>query len=261
MTTKVGTPVWLDYGSNDIAACRTFYSELFGWQFEGLGPDFNDYHLVRSDGALVGGLMDVHERRCPAGGPVPSEWGVFLAVDDLEARCAKVEAAGGEVVMAATTVGTAGRFAVAVDPTGAVVSLWEAKEIESFDFTGTAGTPVWFELVTKDYAAATAFYREVFDFDIQPMVEDDTMRYATNGAGEAATSGICDAPWLGEGESSYWRIYLGVDGADSAAEQVTALGGQVEEGPEDSPFGRIVTVRDREGATFQLCSMSEARAQ
>ncbi len=261
MGKKVGTPVWLDYGSNNISASREFYQELFDWQFEELGPDVNDYNLVHCGEALVGGLMDVSGQQCPKGGPIPSEWGVFLAVNDLEARCAKAKAAGGQVVIEAMPVGDSGRWALVVDPTGAAVAMWQAKELDSYDFVGSPGTPVWFELMTKDYAAATEFYRDVFDFDIQPMFEDGDMRYATNGPADVATSGICAAPWLGEDDNSYWRIYFGVDGADAAAEKVTALGGKVTDGPEDSPFGRIVTVRDPEGATFQLCSMSEAVAE
>ena len=261
MAKKVGTPVWLDYGTNNIAACREFYTELFGWQFEGLGSEFNDYSLVRRDDALVGGLMDVHGMQCPDGGPIPSEWGVFLAVDDLEDRCAKAKAAGGEVVMDGMAVGASGRWALVTDPTGAAVGMWEAQDLDSYDFVGEPGTPVWFELMTTDYEAATSFYRDVFDFDIQPMSDAGDMRYATNGPADAATSGICGAPWLGADDNSFWRIYFGVDGADAAAEKVAALGGKVTDGPEDSPFGRIVTVRDREGAVFQLCSMSEAVAE
>lgn len=261
MSKKVGTPVWVDYGSNNFQACTDFYQQLFGWRFEDLGAEFNSYNLVRCGDALVGGLMDVSGMECPTGGPVPSEWGVFLHVEDLAARTAKAKAAGGEVAMEDMTVGDSGTWSLVVDPTGAPISLWQPKELESYDFVGAPGTPVWFELMTKDFDAAVAFYREVFDFDIHMMSDTDEFRYASNGDMENATAGICYAPWLGENDNSYWRVYFGVDGADSAAEKVASLGGKVTDGPEDSPFGRIVTVLDREGATFQLCSMSEATGE
>lgn len=258
MSPTIGTPVWLDYGSNNFTACTEFYSQLFGWEYEDLGSELNNYTLVRCNGALVGGLMDVSGMECPNGGPIPSEWGVFLKVDDLEARAAKAKAAGGEVVMENMSAGDSGTWSLVVDPTGAPISMWQPNTLESYDFVGAPGTPVWFELMTKDFDAAVAFYKEVFDWEIDIMSDTGEFRYASNGTMETATAGICHAPWLGEDDNSYWRAYFGVDGADAAAEKVASLGGKVTDGPEDSPFGRIVTVLDREGATFQLCSMSEA---
>lgn len=260
MSEKVGTPVWVDYGSNDITACKDFYVGLFGWDLDPMGEDFGGYELLRRGETLVGGLMDVSGTTCPDGGPVPSEWGIFLAVDDLEARTATARAAGATVAMENMRVGELGRWTLLVDPTGAPVSMWEANELATFDRVEEPGSPVWFELVTKDFDAATRFYAEVFDFDITMQFEGEGFRYATNGPADTATSGICLAPWLGEDATGYWRVYFGVDGADAAAAKVTELGGRITDGPQDSPYGRVATVLDPEGATFQLCSMSEAVA-
>ena len=57
MSKKVGTPVWVDYGSNNFQACTDFYQQLFGWRFEDLGAEFNSYNLVHCGDALVGGLI------------------------------------------------------------------------------------------------------------------------------------------------------------------------------------------------------------
>ena len=45
---------------------------------------------------------------------------------------------------------------------------------------------------------------------------------------------------------------------ESALARVRELGGSVLDGPIDSPFGRITTIADPEGATFQISAMSEA---
>ncbi|MFZ2260407.1 hypothetical protein EDD41_0403 [Luteococcus japonicus] len=40
--------------------------------------------------------------------------------------------------------------------------MWQAGDTEGYSFTGRPGTPIWFELVTTDMAAASSFYTEVF---------------------------------------------------------------------------------------------------
>jgi|SRR5699024_2762152 len=266
----VGTPVWLELSTNDPDRAQEFYRAVFGWEFSAPAPPTDDaatdlagdldYRFIRSGESLVGGFLDVRAVRCPdGGGPAPSAWSVYLAVDDLAARTARARTAGAEVLIEGAPAGTAGHWSMVVDPTGAPVGLWQPGDTDSYDVTGAAGTPVWFDLVTADFGAATAFYRDVFDFDLPPgeCEEQDGLQYVTDRPGPNASAGIFGAPWARPGQS-YWRIYFGVDGADAAAERVRAAGGTVTDGPEDSPFGRIVTVKDPEGSLLQLCSPDEA---
>lgn len=56
---------------------------------------------------------------------------------------------------------------------------------------------------------------------------------------------------------SYWRLYIGVDNTDESLEKLKELGGTVLDGPEDSPFGRLATVQDPQGASFQIIQIQE----
>ena len=47
-------------------------------------------------------------------------------------------------------------------------------------------------------------------------------------------------------------MYFGVEDVDAALSTVTRLGGTVLDGPMDSPFGRLATVADPQGASFQI---------
>lgn len=262
MTTH-GNPVWVDFGSTDFTASKAFYEQLFGWTFTDSGPDQGHYHMIHAGDDLVGGAMDVAGMTCPAGDPLPSYWGVFLGSDDLDDTVRRVEAAGGHLVFPAAEAGGAGRFAVLLDSAGASVSAWQAGDIAGFDFSGKPGTPAWFELMTQDFDRAVDFYTAAFGLDAQPldtpMESDDDTRYVTHGAGEAAAYGICDAKgWIPAEMGSFWRVYFVVDGCDAAVERVTSLGGSLLDGPDDSPFGRIATVADPAGASFQLVSPSES---
>ena len=260
MTRSTGTSTWLDLGVRDLEATKAFYTGLFGWTLEDLGAEFGHYHLIRNHDALVGGLMDVSGTACPDGGEYSPEWGIFLAVDDVDARIAKATAAGGTVVVPAEDIGASGRMALVTDPTGALIGLWQARELEGFEFTGTPGSPVWFELMTHRFDDACAFYTAVFDADLVPMGEpmEDGFRYVTNGPGDTASWGLGDATGIMPEDAAGWRVYLGVEHCDAAVETVRQLGGSVLDGPVDSPFGRLATVADPGGASFQICAMSEA---
>ncbi|MGP9538843.1 VOC family protein [Brachybacterium sp. AOP43-C2-M15] len=261
MSRSTGTSTWLDLSITDTDVAKTFYSGLFGWEFEDLGEDFRHYHLIRNDGALVGGMMNIAGMTCPEGRPLPSEWGVYLAVDDVDARAATARAAGGMVVVEPDAISEYGRMAVVLDSTGALIGLWQAGTLEGFEFTGTPGSPVWFELMTHRFDEASAFYTEVFDAQLAPMTEemsDPDFRYSTNGPGETASWGLCDATGVMPEDATGWRIYLGVESSDAALARVVELGGKVLDGPTPSPFGTIATIADPDGATFQISAMSEA---
>lgn len=254
-----GTPCWLDLGVNDVATSSAFFTQLFGWTLEDQAPQPGHYALIRSGDALVGGFMDMGGHTDPDGAPIPSAVHLYLAVDDIDAAYAKALALGGTGVIAPSDADALGRFAWLLDPTGATIQLWQAGSLEGFDTPGTAGTPVWYELMTQDYDAAVAFYRDAFGFDIVPMAgaEEGDMRYATNGAGDGASSGICDASsFLPTEVGSFWRVYFAVDDCDAAAGRARELGGTVVDGPFDSPFGKLATVASPEGAQFQIIDQS-----
>lgn len=260
MTRTTGTATWTDLSVTDLPAAKSFYTGLFDWEFEDLGEDFHHYHLIRRDGALVGGLMDVTGMTCPAGTPLGAEWGVFLEVDDIDARAQKVTAAGGSLVMPPDALSDFGKMCVALDPTGAVIGLWQSGTNQGFEFTGGPGSPVWFELRTPQFDTAGDFYAAVFDADLVPMtepMEDDSFRYSTNGPAEQASWGLGNATGVPE-DAAGWRVYFGVEASEPALARVTELGGTVLDGPADSPFGRIATIADPCGAAFRISAMSEA---
>ena len=261
MTRTTGTSTWIDASVTDLASAKAFYTGLFGWELEDLGENFGHYHLIRNGGALVGGLMDVTGLTYPDGEPLVAEWAVHLTVDDIDARAAAATERGAKLLMPIADIGSSGRTGTILDPTGALVGMWQAGDLEGYEFTGDPGSPVWFELMTHEFDAASAFYTAVFDANLVPMSEpmtDDDFRYSTNGPGESASWGLGDATGVMPKEAAGWRVYFGVESSEAALAKVTQLGGTILDGPVDSPFGRIATIADPFGATFQISAMSEA---
>lgn len=264
MSRTLGTTAWLDLNSTDLDTAKAFYAGLFGWTFEDGGEALNHYAMVRNGDALVGGAMDVSGMTCPDGDPLPSAWSVYLAVDDVDARVSAAREQGAQTVVEPDDAGRAGRFAVIVDSNNAGIGLWQAGEIDGYDFTGQPGSPVWFENMTHGFERATEFYTIVFGANLVPMLTPmagDDFHYATNGPEDEATWGLCDATDVVPADATGWRIYFAVDSTDAALARVRELGGEVLDGPVDSPFGRIATVADPTGATFQITALGEAEPE
>jgi uncharacterized protein len=108
--------------TSDPEAAGRFYSDLFGWEIKPFeGETDRPYWGIHNQGNLNGGMMNL-----PAEGQAPPHWLVYFATDDLEAATRKVEELGGAIVLPPTPV-PAGRIAVARDPQGAYVALWEGQ--------------------------------------------------------------------------------------------------------------------------------------
>jgi hypothetical protein len=117
------------------------------------------------------------------------------------------------------------------------------------------GAPSWFELFTRDHAAAVAFYRSVFHWETDAVGDSDEFRYTTmrDPSGDGELAGIMDAStFLPDGVPAHWSVYWEVDNADSAVAKVKALGGSVVSDAVDTPYGRLATAADPAGAQFKL---------
>jgi uncharacterized protein len=56
---------------------------------------------------------------------------------------------------------------------------------------------------------------------------------------------------------AHWAVYFAVDDADAAVELIKKIGGKVNHGPFDTPYGRIAIVSDPFGAVFSIIKLSK----
>lgn len=240
--------MWADLQTSDPDRARAFYAEVLGWTALAGDPTFGGYFSFALGDALVAGCM-----RADAQAPASDVWSVYLAVDDAAKATQAAADAGGQVVVHPDPVGDLGSMAFVVDPAGAAVGLWQPGTHRGFGALAEPGAPAWFELLTRDYAGALAFYDEVFGWRREVMSDTDDFRYSVALAPDGdQVAGVMDAPWLPEGVPSHWGVYFAVADTDASAATVTRLGGTVHEGPQDTPYGRLATVTDPMGARFKL---------
>ena len=139
------------------------------------------------------------------------------------------------------------------DVAGARIGVWQAKAFPGVSVFNEPGAPAYFELLTRDYAAAVGFYRDVFGWD--PYVASDTPEFRLTALreDEETIAGIMDGSgFLPEGQPARWMFYVKVADTDAALAKVTELGGSVTEPAMDTPYGRLAGASDPTGAMFKL---------
>lgn len=117
-TQEPGTCCWNELATKDVEKSREFYGALLGWEFAEYPGTPSKYYVAKVDGNDVGGLMQMTEEW----GEIPSHWGVYFAVEDVDAAVARVNNGGG-VARVEPFDTDVGRIAVLGDPQGATFSL------------------------------------------------------------------------------------------------------------------------------------------
>jgi len=244
-----GHPCWIDLQTSDPAAVRAFYPEVFGWTALESSEEFGGYFMFLRGDQPIAGCMPAD-----AQAPVSDVWSVYLATDDAAKTLERTTAAGGTTIVAPMPVADLGTMAFVAGPDGAAVGLWQPGTFPGLLTLAEPGAPSWFELASRDYAAAVRFYEQAFDVPTSVMSDTDDFRY-TNlvDANGEAVAGIMDAAgWLPEGVPSHWGFYVNVEDADATVATIARLGGSVVQPAEDTPYGRIAIVTDPCGAAFRL---------
>jgi predicted enzyme related to lactoylglutathione lyase len=226
-----GKIVWHDLLTNDPAASKRFYGELFGWQFESVGTFAgltNDtaYTLIRHNGRLIGGMIDTValNNRTDI-----SQWVVVMSVADVDAAAQSFADNGGSVLTPPRDLQRRGRIAIVQDPAGALLALLETKDGDPVDRQPELGDFLWNELWTVDVDGATKFYSdaagyEVADWDTDSD-EESPANYRLLKQGDKPRAGILENPF--DDLDPVWVSYLRVESPAAITARVEELGGKV----------------------------------
>ncbi|GAA1736064.1 VOC family protein [Luedemannella helvata] len=241
-----GVPGWVDLGSPDLAVTRRFYGELFGWEPR-LSPS-GEYTTFLKDGLAVAGagpLMTPDQ---------PVVWTTYIIVTDADDTAAKAESAGGQLIAPPFDIRDLGRMAIILDPTGAVVGIWQPGTMSGAELFNAPGALSWEELFSQDVAAAKAFYCSVFGWATEDTLnEAGEITYTQWMVGGRPIGGMMAmADLFGADVPPHWAVYFGVANADEAAATITRLGGTLVRPPVDIPEGRFANALDPHGASFSI---------
>lgn len=116
---------WNELMTGDVDKSKSFYTAVCGWTYEEMPMPEGTYTLAKSGDNIVGGIMDKAGTQMP---DMPSNWGAYIAIDDPDAACAKVEGAGGKVIAPCFDVEGVGRIAIIQDPDGALIGIMKPAD-------------------------------------------------------------------------------------------------------------------------------------
>ncbi|MFJ2830223.1 VOC family protein [Streptomyces sp. NPDC087263] len=242
-----GTPCWVSLMVHGMATTQDFYGALFGWEFQPGPHQLGPYVRALLHGEEVAGIGQL-----PPDRHLPIAWTPYLASEDVDLTAETVRLSGGTVGVGPLDAGEAGRMAIASDPTGAVFGIWQTAAHLGTGITGVSGTPAWNELVTRDTESVVKFYQGVFGYELEPVVSAD-FDYVTlhiDGRPVAGIHGVGHG--LPRDRGPHWMTYFEATDVDDTVTRVTDLGGHVLKSAHDSPYGRVATVADPEGAMFSV---------
>jgi uncharacterized protein len=260
-----GVPCWVETLQPDPRAAIEFYAPLFGWDVAGPGPmPTGEYFVARlrhRDVAGIGSLPDPSQS-------APATWSTFIRVDRADQSAEQATRAGGQLMVAPFDVLPAGRMAVVVDPTGAVVCLWEAAARQGAQLLNEPGAWAMSMLHTTDPDRANAFYAAVFGWQAEPLDAPGAgvTLYRLPGyvggelqqpvprdvVGVMLPIGDEASPF---GDQSHWSVDFWVADADTTAADAARLGGTVSVPPHATPGFRNAVLADPRRAVFSVSQL------
>lgn len=244
-----GTFCWADAFSTDIEATREFMTELFGWTSEDLPTDVGlDYTMFYLDGKEVAAASPMPKDM----EGMPSFWVNHVAVDDVDEVVKKAEELGGTVTMPAMDVMDQGRMASITDPTGAALSLWEAKKRIGAKVINTPGAMSWNELNTHDLETAKEYYQNLFGWKVEYDEKADYHTISNNGR---MNGGMLQIKPEWKDAPPAWMPYFTVESMDESVEKVKELGGETKTEVIEAGAGKMMLVADPTGAHFMIIEM------
>ncbi|MEV0278998.1 VOC family protein [Streptomyces sp. NPDC050610] len=241
-----GAVCWLDTLLSGQDQLLSFYQPLLGWSGGANPEDPNRYAVQTVGGKAVAGVGFM-----PPGEPL-MPWTGYFAVNEVDATVPRIEALGGQVVVAGMEAPEVGRFAHAIDPTGAAFGMWQAGPFPGFEAEAEPGCLYWFELVTTDGKAAADFYGALLDVEIQRMdMPQPPGAYWTLHVGGEPRAGIFQVDQVAV---PHWRPYFQVRDVDATVDAAGEAGARVTEPVADTPYGRMAALFDPLGNEFKVAT-------
>lgn len=221
--------------STEADAATPFYASVLGWT---ITADGDGGPVCSGPGGAVAHIQPV--------GDGPAHWCSYLAVEDVDASTARVQQAGGTVLVPPTDL-PVGRFSVVTTPTGAAFGLYQPDASDALAEPGP-GSVHWVELHSPTPEADRDWLGAMFGFEARTQPMGSGPYHVLLADGEAR--GGVMASKIGHASFLAW---VEVDDLDAALAKVQPHGGATVEAPFSDPaVGRMAVVSDPAGAVFGL---------
>jgi predicted enzyme related to lactoylglutathione lyase len=245
-----GRFVWYELVTTDVAAAKTFYTAVMGWDTWDASVPGRPYTFFIAGNSPAGGAIELGEDARDTG--TTPAWIGYVRVDDVDAAADRAARLGGIVHVPPTDVADISRFAIFSDPQAARLALikWRKPGQQQPAEPGAPGRVGWNELLAADWEHAWAFYGALFGWQGADADTSEMGTYQLFAAGGEIIGGIATKP--AATPAPLWLYYFNVTDLDAAAQRVQAAGGEIL-GVREVPGGSwVVHCADPQGAMFAL---------
>jgi predicted enzyme related to lactoylglutathione lyase len=251
MEPKVGSFCWLELGTTDRNAAKSFYTSLFGWTAADtpMGPDMI-YTMFRIGENDTGGAYQLMKDQLDA--HVPPHWMPYVMVESADAAAAKAVSLGAQQIVPPMDIPNVGRFALVQDPSGAHISVFQPGQHRGIQNFGDVGAVCWADLNSSNPAKASKFYTAWLGWTFE--AGKDGYSHIINGSGhENMIGGMPDKMHAPPGTPSHWLSYFHVADCKASAEKAAQLGASTMMPADLMPdVGTMAVLADPQGAVFAL---------
>ena len=252
-TAPKNTFCWDELATSDVAAAKSFYGRLFGWNANDVSMGPMPYTFAQLHDTAVVGLMALGPQHAAMN--VPPHWLSWVAVEDADKSAARAKELGGRVLAGPMDYGDMGRGAIVAEPTGAAFALGQPQGAQQPRVVGEPGSVGWNELLSTNVDASATFLTKLLGW----KASIDTMghfQYTTFTAGGERVAGMLPMPKEAGPAPSHWLAYFVADSVDRSVARAKELGGKVlVPAFEVQGVGRFATLQDPQGAVFALAQM------
>ncbi len=247
-----GKFVWADLVTDDVAAARAFYGELFGWTFRYVG----DYTIAASDDRpLCGMFQRPRPERRPEAKP---RWFGYISVANVERAQQVVTKAGGRVLAAPKKLPKRGEQAIFADPEGALFGVVKSSSGDPPDFQAEPGDWVWIQLLSRDGRKAAQFYRSVGGYEIIENTSSNRLSDVVLASDGYARATVRTIPGDQREVRPTWLPFVRVKNVGESATRAKQLKGSVLLEPKPEFLqGKVAVIADPTGAAIGLLEWHE----
>jgi predicted enzyme related to lactoylglutathione lyase len=236
--------VWGELFADNVEAEKTFYREVFGWQYESYGTGKDAYTLVRVNGRPIAGI--VHFAK-PADALRSARWLALMSVPDTARAAEQAASSGGKVLVPARDLPGRGAVAVLADPEGALFGVIHTTSGDPPDAFPSYNAWLWLELWAKDASRMADFYRSLGAYTVtreEGPGDRAEMHLVANGYPRAGVLELerKDLP-------STWLPYVRVKDLRQTVSAVDRAGGRIVVSPSpEIRNGKVAVFLDPSGA-------------
>lgn len=244
-----GKFIWADLFSSDVEKSRSFYEQVFGWEWQAVKQPPKPYGIFYVGDVPVAGLA---HREAPDGGDSYGRWVHYVSVANVGATEIAVEQRGGRSLLKHRSFDDRGAFAILSDLESAPFGVMHSSSGDPGDYRAEYGEWIWHEFFTRDLKKAVRFYTGLFGYESEKdELLPEVMDYLLKSKGQLR-AGIGALPPDAESPPT-WLGYVRVEDIDATLKRIQTHGGKLILEPQPDIADRgLAIAADPTGATIGL---------